>query len=146
MSVLRSALLSVLLATAGVAQAASDVEALSACLQTKSSPAERKELIHWVFDLIAVHPELKAKAKVAPEETERANRAMAATVTRLLTEACRAETSALLKSGGPAAMQQAFQPLGAMAMRELMSNPDVAMASIAYTSMLEREKFESLVK
>jgi hypothetical protein len=106
---------------------------LTTCLADQSSGRDRKDLARWVFLAMAAHPE--NKEFLAPGVTaaiDRSNRTAAGLFMRLMTESCSAQMKVAVSQGGPKAVEAAFSALGQLAMRELMTNPDVnaAMGSL----------------
>ena len=140
---MRHFVLVALLAVASLAaQAQSPVDPLSRCLADNTSGRERKELARWVFFAIAAHPEIKQYAvATVSQATDEANRALAKTVTRLLTESCLKQTQDAMKQGGTRAIQIAFQALGQLAMQEIMSSADVMAAMSSFEKHLDQSKF-----
>lgn len=70
---------------------------------------------------------------------------MAALVTRLLTVNCEKQTKEVTALEGSAGMFTAFKSLGEVAMRELMSNPDVTASVGGYAKYLDQKKLESVL-
>ena len=102
-------------------------DALRTCVADNTTGKDRKDLAKWVFFAMAAHPEIRpyADAKVADAADESA-RAMAALVTRLLTDSCVNEVKAVMSTGqGAQAVQLAFRTLGELAMQELMADKSV---------------------
>ena len=118
-------------ATSGTSTSA---EALKTCVTDKTSGRDRKDLAKWVFFAMAAHPEMKPyaddKATAAAEES---SKTVGALVTRLLTDSCATEFKAVMQTGqGSQATRLAFETLGQLAMRELMTDKTVqeTMSSI----------------
>jgi len=125
-------------ATAGTA-----ADALGICLADNTSGKERKTLARWIFISISSHPVIQDVSTVTPPVRERANREMAALVTKLLAESCPAETAHAMQSEGAQSLEAAFESLGKLAMVELMSNPDVATSIADYAKYLDDGKIEA---
>jgi hypothetical protein len=109
-------------------------EALKTCVTDKTSGRDRKDLAKWVFFAMAAHPEMKPyaddKTAAASEES---SKTAAALITRLLTDSCVNEVRAVMQTGqGSQAVRFAFETLGQLAMRELMTDKAVqdAMNSV----------------
>jgi hypothetical protein len=135
-------LISALLALSPLmAQAQAPTDALSQCLADSTSGKDRKDLARWVFFAMASHPEIKQftspSLAAASEDT---HKVMAATFTRLLTDACLTQTQAAFKAGGSKAIEVAFQTLGALAMQELMSNPEVSTNMGKFEKLIDQGK------
>src|SRR5690625_7849059 len=93
---------------------------------------ERKETARWIFYARAAQPEIKQYSQVAPETKEKADKNLAALVTKLLTEDRLAQAQTAVKEEGDAAIIGAFELVGEVAMMELMMYNDVAQAIGSY--------------
>ena len=109
---------------------------LGLCMVSKTTGADRIAVAGWMLAAMASAPELHDVASVTPERKEKADRAMAAVFTRLITRDCAAESKALFALGDTSAFKQAGRPLGEVAMQELMSNPKTMEALAAYVRYL----------
>jgi hypothetical protein len=139
-------ILAVVLATPIVVHAEASADALARCLADNTSGKDRKDLARWMFLAMAAHPEIKQyAAAAAAQAAEQSDEALAALITRLLTESCVEETRAASKQGGTA-FPEAFKALGGLAMQEIMSNPDVKGAMGAFEKHLDRAKFDQALK
>lgn len=125
------------------AHAGPQADALSACLSDNTNGKERKDLARWVFLGMSAHPEIRSLTTADAKTRLESQKWMAALVTRLLSDNCAAQTKAAVASEGSAGMQAAFRSLGELAMRELMSNGDVAAALSGYEQFLDRKKLEA---
>jgi hypothetical protein len=119
-----------------------DTDALAACLADNSTGKERKALARWVFLGMSAHPEMRSLSLATDNDRSAAQREMSDLVTRLVTIQCAQQVKAAVKSDGTDGMVQSFKVLGELAMRELMTDPDVAAAMKGYVQYLDREKFE----
>jgi hypothetical protein len=141
----RLAIVAAVLATAATAHAQPQADALGTCLADNTSGKDRKDLARWIFLSMAAHPEIKqyagASASTAADES---SRTIGALVTRLLTESCVNETRAVVKAGESAALEQAFQNLGQLAMQELMSDKSVHESMGLVARYLDQKRFQDL--
>ena len=117
-------------------------QALGSCMVDSMTGRERKETARWVFFAIAAHPEIKQYSQVSPETKEKADKNLAALVTKLLTEDCLEQAQTAVKEEGDAAIIGAFELVGEVAMMELMMNNDVAQAIGSYARFLDYEKLQ----
>lgn len=124
---------------------AAPADDLGNCLKENTSGKDRKDLGRWVFLSISVHPDMQADSAATAETRTKANKNMAALVTRLLTESCAAQTKAVAGNNAQAAFQSAFRLLGEVAMMELMSNPAVAGSVNEFTQFIDQKKFEAVL-
>jgi hypothetical protein len=125
------------------AQPRPPVDALRGCLADSTSGRDRKDLAKWIFLAMAAHPEMKqhAGAGTAAAGVE-SSKAVAALVTRLLTDACAKEAKAVMATGDAGtAMRLAFEGLGQLAMAELMTDKAVEEAMGGFAKYLDRERF-----
>jgi len=125
------------------AVAGPQADALSNCLSENTNGKERKELARWVFLGMSAHPEIRALTTADAKTRTDSQKWMGTLVTRLLSENCAAQTRAAVQSEGSAGMMAAFRSLGELAMRELMTNGDVAAALSGYEQYLDKKKLEA---
>lgn len=135
-----------LLASPPLAQAEAPNETLSRCLADNTTGKDRKDLARWIFFAMAAHPEIKQYAdSSALLATEQAHKVVAATFTRLVTESCAQETRTAFSQGGTMAIQVAFETLGALAMQELMSDPDVKATMSAFERHIDQDRLNHVL-
>jgi hypothetical protein len=143
---LKSILLSLFaLLTAMPAIAGPDADALTRCLSDSTSGKDRKDLAKWVFAAMSSHPEIREFAKVPDKVRDQTSNTMGVLVSRLLGEDCLKQTQAVVRNEGSVAMQTAFRDLGALAMQELMSDPDVKASFGGFEKYLDRKKIEAAI-
>lgn len=133
----------ILFAHAGAAHAQSDP--LARCLADNTTGKDRKDLARWVFVAMGAHPEMRDLVLASAQTAEQANRKMAAIVTRLMAESCAAEVRALSRNGESDAMRKAFESLGALAMLELSTNPDVSASVAGFTRYVDQAKLAAAI-
>ncbi len=92
---------SLVLATPAMAQTDNQAleQALSTCLVKKSTGADREALVRWILGSLASSSLAQTMVQVDPAGKEAADRALAATYTRLMTVDCLNEILALKKAG-----------------------------------------------
>lgn len=120
-------------------------DALGACLTDHTTGKERKDLARWAFVSMAAHPEIAAIAPVSQQVRDKENKAMAALVTKLVTQECAAQSRQAIAEGGDG-LGTAFKVLGEAAMQELMSHPTVSKNIEGFTQYLDRATFEAALK
>lgn len=131
---------------ASLAQAQAPIESLSKCLADNTSGRDRKDLARWVFFAMAAHPEIKKYS--SPDlaaDSDEVDKTMAGTFTRLLADSCPAETQAAFKQGGAKAIEVAFQTLGRLAMKELMSDQDVIANMSKFEKLFDQNKLTKVL-
>lgn len=142
-SLLSALLLSLAAALPLSAQAGPKAEALAACLGDSTNGKDRKDLARWIFVAMASHPENKDLSNVTQAARDGADEAAARLFMVLLTERCQVQAREAIQTEGQAGMVTAFQTLGALAMQELMTNPEVATAVSGFERRIDRAKMEA---
>lgn len=132
------------LATPGFAGEHTD--GLSECLVDKSSAADKSLLVKWIFIAMAQHPSVASMTKITADDVETNNNAAGELFMKLLTDTCVDETRKAMKFEGATALQQAFQVLGQVAGRDLMSAPEVATMMAGLAKHVDDKKLEALMK
>jgi hypothetical protein len=125
------------------AHAGPKADALAACLGDNTSGKDRKELARWVFVAMATHPEIRDLSNASPASRDAADQAMGRLVTALLAERCAPQTREVVQQEGSAGMVSAFRALGELAMKELMSNPEVGKSLGGYERYLDQAKLKA---
>jgi hypothetical protein len=125
------------------AHAGPKADTLAACLGDSTTGKDRKDLARWIFIAMASHPENKDLSNVTQAARDGADEAAARLFTALLAERCKAQAREAVQAEGQAGMVAAFQTLGALAMQELMTNPDVAAAVSGFERRIDRAKMEA---
>lgn len=133
-----------LFATSSAAQAGVYSDDVAKCLVKSTSPTDQTDLILWIFAAMSSHPDVKPFSNISPKQRNEMDTKAAALVERLLTVDCRAEAVAALKYEGPSSMESSFSTLGQVAMRGLLSHPDVKGAIAGLYSHTDPAKFKAL--
>lgn len=131
------------LAAALPAHAGPKADALGVCLADSTTGKDRKDLARWIFIAMTSHPDIKPLSNVAADTRDAADGSAASLFTSLLTERCRQQAAEAVQAEGAAGMTTAFQTLGALAMRELMTNANVAAAMGGFERRVDRAKIEA---
>jgi hypothetical protein len=134
-----------ILAGGSTAQAGAYTEDLSKCLVSSSSAADQAKLVAWIYAAMSAHPDIRAYSNITAAQRDAVLKDAGALVQRLLTVDCRAQASAALKNEGASALDPAFSTLGAFAMRNLVSNPEVSQA-MAIDKYMDVQKLQDLGK
>lgn len=114
------------------------------CLVKSSSPEDQVMLVKWIFAAMSEHPAVKPMTKLTTDEREGYNRQAAALMQRLMTVDCRKETIAAMKNEGNSAIEAAFSLLGEVAMRGLMTDPQVQKGIEGLGKGLDEKAFKEL--
>ncbi|WP_296508275.1 hypothetical protein [Rhodoferax sp.] len=121
-------------------------DTMGKCLVSATSQKDKTDLVRWMFANAALHPDVSNISSVSTEQRDDIDRTAAALMDRLLTVACRKETSEALKYEGAIAMQLSFQILGQVASASLMTHPNVGQGFGRIGQFLDQKKIEALVK
>jgi len=138
------ALVAVLATFTAPAQAGAYSDDMAKCLVRSTSPADRASLVKWMFSAMALHPDVKAMAKVEPAQRDNLDRGAANLIVRLMTESCRNETQQAMMLEGPQTIQQSFQVLGQVAARELFADPNVVAGVGNLAKYVDPQKFKGM--
>lgn len=134
---------SIITATSSFAGQATD--ALVVCMTDHTTGKDRKDMARWIFVGMAGHPEIQHLSNVTEKDREELDMKLAAIVTRLLTENCKAQTKVALENEADGApLKTTFGILGQLAMQELMNNSSVQAEFTRFAKYLDKEKFKSL--
>jgi hypothetical protein len=95
---------------------------------------------------MSTHPDMKLLSSATPDDIDSASRTAGALFTRLMSENCTKEMKLAIQSGGPAAIQSGFQTLGQVAMRELMTNPQVGAAMGILDRYIDKTKIDAALQ
>jgi hypothetical protein len=120
------------------AQAGPKAEALGACLGDSTTGKDRKDLARWIFVAMSAHPDIKPLSNVSDAMRGDADEGVAQ-----LTERCRVQAREAAQQEGSAGVVTAFQKLGELAMKELMTNPEVGAAMSGFERRIDRAKMEA---
>ena len=132
------------LGAAGAAQASPATDEFGRCLVKATSPADKTDLMVWVFTALSAHPAVKAYANVTDAQRVETSKVTARLLERLITADCHTEALAAIKGDGPASLQQAFSVLGQVAVAGLVKDPAVSGAMSQVTAQLDMTKFQAL--
>lgn len=98
---------------------------MARCLVKSASLEDRTLLVKWIFSALSIHPDLATMSAVTQQQREVLTKAAGALFQRLLIESCRLETQQAIQNEGQQTIQYAFQILGQVASRGLMTDPHV---------------------
>jgi hypothetical protein len=131
-------------AVAPSVQAASNIDALAACLADSTTGKDRKDMARWVFAGMSTHPDIMSLSNVKPSDRKEMDKTLAALFTRLMTENCPGQAKIVLEKEGPKGFEAAFGIIGKLAMQELMSDPSVNASFSNFVQYLDKEKIDSV--
>lgn len=116
---------------------------LAECLVTHTSTPDRALLIRWIFMQLALAPDVEPFARIPTQQREATNKETADLITRLITVDCPTELRYAYDAEGGAAIEGAFQVVGATAMRQIMRDPKVMAGMVSYTKYLDKAKVKA---
>jgi hypothetical protein len=119
---------------------------LSKCLILKSTDADKAGLVRWIYGVMSASPTVKDMTSMTAAQHKALNVLGASVFERLVFNECRAETIAALKYEGQGAFEAAFNTLGQVAMRGLMTDPAVSVEMSAFGANFSRDKWNVLAK
>ena len=114
-------------------------------LVKSASPEDRTMLIKWMFSAMSLHPDLASLSSVSAQQRDVLTKSAAALFQRLLLDACHSETLAAIQNEGPQTIQYAFQILGQVAARGLLTDPHVLEDMKGLEKGLDQEKIKALL-
>jgi hypothetical protein len=116
------------------------------CFSDFSSGKDRIELARWVFSAMAAHPEIRDLSSISPQKQETVESAVGAVYTRLISQDCARETSAVIRDDGESALKVGFDSLGRLAMQEVMGSPVVAEVFVSTRKYVDGPKVRSILR
>lgn len=142
-----AALAAVLAAGRGTAAfAGPDGEVLSKCMVDATSVDDRRTLVRWIFAAAAQNPDVADIATLQEAQKAEMSKSVAALFERLLTQDCRLELQAAMKSEGNTTLQTSFGGLVQAAMRGLIEHPSVSAALGGVDKEIDKQKIGAAVQ
>lgn len=124
--------------------AGADADELGQCLIRSTTPADRKVLTQWAFATLALDPDVASMATIGPAQRDTINRRAGDVVTAMLADACPAQAQRAFASGGPEAIQTAFETWGQWAVTGLVSEPHVMQGMAGLLQYIDIGKLMTL--
>lgn len=118
---------------------------MAKCLVKSTSDADRADLVRWIFSAMSLNPDLASMSKISAQQRDELTAKAAKLFGRLLFQSCKSETEEAVRNEGPLTIQYAFQILGQVATRGLMSEPHVTQELQALDKDIDQEKLKQLV-
>ncbi len=120
--------------------------ALTKCIVQSTTDTDKRLVVTWVFSVIALHPDVQNLMSVSDAERDDANKRIANLFETLLTKTCRTEATEAIKYEGDAAIGKSFEVLGQIAMRELLTNPQVNAGLAGFAKYIDTQRLEEVLK
>lgn len=131
--------------SAGAATAGPASDQLGLCMVKATTPADRTDLMIWIFGAIGLHPAARPYFRMTDAEHDQVTRKAAGLFERLLIVDCRADFVAAIKADGVGpSVQQGFSRLGQVAMQGLSTDPAVAASLGQLAAYIDEGKFTAL--
>jgi hypothetical protein len=118
---------------------------MAKCLVKSASPEDRTLLVKWIFSAISLHPDLASMSAISTQQRDALTKSAGALFQRLLLESCQSETQQAVQNEGPQTIQYAFQILGQVATRGLMTDPHVLEGMKSLGKGLDEERLKTLL-
>ena len=134
------------LGAAAAAHAGPSADEFSRCLGAKMSDADRTTAAVWLFEEISANPTLKPMTNVTEAERADARKAAAAMIQRLVTEDCRTEAAAALRSEGGGALMRPFFEQGQASIGLLVRDPAVTAGMQQISQYLDVAKLAAIMR
>jgi hypothetical protein len=117
---------------------------MAKCLVNSTSTQDRTVLVQWIFGLVTLHPDLTAMSSISGKERDELSKKAGALFQRLLLESCRSQTQQALQNEGPQTIQYAFEVLGQVATRGLLTDPHVMEGAKDLAKYVDQGKIRAL--
>ena len=133
-----------LLCTSPLAAAGPFGDDMAKCIVNSTSPEDRTLFVQWLFSMISLHPDLSAMSAITAKQREETSAKTGALLERLLLESCRSQTQQAIQNEGPQVIQSAFQVLGQVAARGLLTEPHVLAGVKDIGKYVDDKKLDAL--
>lgn len=137
-------LVSLLLGASNTAIAGPFADDMARCLVNSTSPQDRAVLVRWIFGMMSLHPDLTGMSSISTKQRDEMTKSAGALFQRLLLESCRSQTQQALQNEGPQTIQYAFQVLGQVATRGLLTDSHVMDGAKDLAKYIDEEQLKSL--
>jgi hypothetical protein len=118
---------------------------MAKCLVKATSPEDRALLVKWVYGVMSLHPDLAALSAIQAPQRDALTKSAGALYQRLLIESCKSETQQAVQNEGPQTLEYAFQILGQVAMRGIMSDPQVLEGVKGLGKAVDQDKIKAVL-
>ncbi len=127
------------------AHAGPNADALGKCMADSATQTDREVLDRWFFVAAAANPAVASMSKVTQEDTDKANAATGALVTKLLTTTCKEKAQKVLATEGVGGVQGSFRVLFDSVATEMFGNPAVMKVLSGSEKYLDGSKLLALM-
>jgi len=126
------------------AEAGPYTDKMAVCLVDNTTKAEQYTLIRWTVWSYGHHPKVADLVELDQSREEKTQRDMANLFSTLMTERCASETREAFRQEGQSAIEGAFNVLGQVAARELISAPAVNKSMTKFEKYLDEKKLKEV--
>ena len=119
---------------------------LTRCTVNATTRADRTALMRWTFIVASANPAFADLAAVDETKRQQNFREIAAIFNRLILRDCRREAVAALRAEGGSAVGSAFQTLGEVAGREMLSSPASAASAAELDRFIDMDGMAALAR
>jgi hypothetical protein len=126
------------------AHAGPSTDDMSRCLVESTTKDDKAVLIRWIFVAVSQNAAASTLSTATAADIDKANAAVGALYTRLLTVDCAGKVKKAIKEEGETALDAAFKVLGGMANTELLADPKVSASLAGFGKYLDQKKFGAL--
>lgn len=118
---------------------------MARCLVSSTSEADRADLMRWMFSAMAQHPDLASMATISTNQRDTITDKASKLFSRLMFDSCKSQVQEAVHNEGPQTIYYAFQILGQVAMRGMMTDPHVAQALQGLGKGIDPAKMKALM-
>jgi hypothetical protein len=124
-----------------IARAGIFEDQLNQCIGASVKGADHTVLVQWLFSISSLNAAIQQQSKVTTQERDAMVKNVEALFSRLLTDNCRKEALVALKyEEVPNVLPPAFQVLTDIAMRDLVTDPQVSKAMNSIKNYMDRDE------
>jgi hypothetical protein len=118
---------------------------MAKCLVNSTSDADRTDLVRWIFSAITLNPDLASMTNITTKERAELVTKVANLFSRLMFDSCKSQVQQAVRNEGPQTITYAFQILGEVAARGMMTDPHVSQSMQDLGKALDQKKLKALM-
>ena len=128
------------------ANAGEHAAALSQCLISNTTAADKEVMTKWVFSSLSNHPSLNGMSGVTDAVRSGSDQQMAKLVESFIYDKCYDQLKTAVKNEGPMSIEQSIRSYVEVTGREVMQHPSVAASVTGIAKHLDAQKlFKALM-
>ena len=130
----------------GQVNAAEHAQALSQCLVSNTTEADKTVMTRWVFSSLSNHPSLNNMASISDAAKIGSDQDMARLVEKFMYQTCSEQLKNAVKNEGPAAIEQSIRSYVEVTGREILKHPSISGSVTGVAKQLDYKRmFETLM-